>query len=94
MKTNSLSQAQKERWAPCVVAEMMSSEESDDENEEFVVRPLPWRSDKVDSLYSSLDMKFNKKRSKKSAMMTIHRTKGLPSDRSRPSGVPDWSLKP
>ena len=75
VKTNSLSQAQKERWAPCVVAETMSSEESDDENEVFVVRPLPWRSDKVDSLFSSLDMKFDKKRSKKRSIvqMAFHR---------------------
>ena len=94
LKTNALNQTQKEKWAPCLVAEMISSEESDDENEEFKVRPLPWRSDKVDSFFSSLDMKSNKNRSKKSAMMTIHRTKGLSSDRSRPSDVPDWALKP
>ena len=57
----------------------------------FVVRPLPWRSDKVNSFFSSLDSKFSKNQSKKSAMMTIHRSKGLPSDRPRPSSVPDWA---
>jgi len=48
----------------------------------------------VDSFFSSLDMKSNKNRSKKSAMITIHRTKGLSSDHSRPSDIPDWALKP
>ena len=74
----------------------MSSEESNDEDEEdstFVIRPLLWRSDKVNALFASLDSKFNKNQSKKSAMMTIHRSKGLPSDRTRPTRVPDWALK-
>ena len=98
-KTNGLNQAQKEKWAPCVVAEMMSSEESDDDDGDeestvLMVRPLPWRSDKVNSFLSSLDTKFSNNQSKKSAMMTIHHSKGLPSDRARPSGVPDWALKP
>ena len=99
-KTNALNQAQKEKWAPCIVAEMMSSEESDgddngdEESTVFVVRPLPWRSDKVNSFFSSLDSKFSKNQSKKSAMMTVRRSKGLPSDRPRPSSVPDWVQKP
>ena len=99
-KTNALNQAQKEKWAPCIFAEMMSSEESDgddngdEESTVFVVRPLPWRSDKVNSFFSSLDSKFSKNQSKKSAMMTVHRSKGLPSDRPRPSSVPDWAQKP
>ena len=75
---------------------MMSSEESDDndgdeESTVFVVRPLPC---KVNSFFSSLDTKFSKNQSNKSAMMTIHRSKSLPSDRPRPSSVPDWALKP
>ena len=74
----------------------MSSEESDSEDEDgpkFVIRPLLWRSDKVNSFFASLDSKFSKNQSKKSAMMTIHRSKGLPSDRARPTSVPDWALK-
>lgn len=66
----------------------------DQESPNFVVRPLPWRSDKVNSFFSSLDSKFIKNQSKKSVMMTIHRSKGLPSDRSRPSNVPNWALQP
>ena len=45
LKTNALNQTEKENWSPCIVNEMMSSEERDDKNEEFVVRPLPWRSE-------------------------------------------------
>ena len=32
-KTNALNQAQKEKWVPCIVAEMMSSEESDGDDD-------------------------------------------------------------
>ena len=66
-------------------------DDGDEESTVFVVRPLPCMIDKVNSFFSSLDSKFRKNQSKKSAMMTIHRSKGLPSDRPRPSSVPDWA---
>ena len=100
-KTNALTKEQKDKWAPCVVMEMMSSEDSgegsDEENtSKFMVRSLPWRSDKVNSLFDSIDAKVSKTQTKKSMMMTIQLEEGLVSDRIRPVSdkIPDWAMKP
>ena len=69
-------------------------EEEEDEDMQFVVRPLLWRSDKVNSFLSSLDRKTVKSRSKRSRNMSFKRIVGIPSDRSKPSDVPDWVTKP
>ena len=54
----------KAKWAPCLVAELMSSEDSnldvdtdadgecEKSNTQFVVHPLPWRSEKAKSFFS------------------------------------------
>ena len=50
-------EAQKEKWKPCLVLDLMSSEESVAENSDpgdyhtFTVRSLPWRADKVNLSY-------------------------------------------
>ncbi len=109
-KTNGMTVDQKERWAPCVVAEMQSSEDSASDSEsdqdsdvggesgtrsaKFVVRPLPWRSEKVELFFTALDRKSAKTQTNKSSQMTLQRTKGLPSDRPRPDGFPTWAVKP
>ena len=53
----------------------MSSEDSEEDGS-FLTRPLPWRSEKVNKFFSSLDQKLEKKRSKKSKMMTFERKTG------------------
>ena len=99
-KTTSLSEERKTIWAACLTADFMSSEDSFDEGEEdeedmqFVIRPLLWRSDKVNSFLSSLDHKTAKCQSKRSRNMSFKRIVGLPSDRLKPSNVPDWTIKP
>ena len=103
-KTSSLTSAMKEKWSPCLTVDLMSSEESesdyDDENERcgdirfgFIVRPLPWRSDRVTNFVLSLDQKFYKNQTKRSQMMMQKREKGLPSDRPQPDSLPDWCVK-
>ena len=59
----------------------------------FIVRPLPWRSEKVQRFFLALDHKHTKSQSSKSSQMTLQRTKGLPSDRPKPDGFPVWALK-
>ena len=91
-KTQSVTPAQKVTWAPCVVAEMVCSEESDDEDEEnstFVIGPLPWRNDKANTPFASFDSKYDKIHSKKCAVMTIYYSESLSSDRTRLSTVPN-----
>ena len=76
--------------APCVVAEMVCSEESHDEDEEdstFVIRPFPWRNDKANTPFASFNSKFNKIHSK-CAVMAIYYSEGLSSDPTRLFTVP------
>ena len=101
-KTNALSDEEKNKWAVCLKMELMSSKESDGSDEEdeekasFTKRPIPWRSEKVTSLFLSLDRKFNKTLTKRSIQMTQSRKTGLPSDRPKPDlndlDLPDWAL--
>ena len=95
-KTTALSPAQKDKWSVVLKAELMSSEESEaDENGPvFVVRPLIWQADKVSEFLMNLDRKYTKHQSRKSSQMTVKRNKGVPSDREKPTqGVPEWALK-
>lgn len=97
-----MTESQKEKWGPCLVLDLMSSEESGDEDGEdedsegghaFRVRPLPWRSEKVTSFYIQLDKKFSKKQSRRSSIMTLKRHIGLVSDRPQPYDLPNWMVK-
>ena len=46
MNKSTLSEKVKEKWGKVLVAEVISSEESDNENEDAVfIKPLPWRTD-------------------------------------------------
>ena len=47
MKRSSLPEQQKEKWSKVMIADMMSSEESDEGDETIVVKPLQWRSSRV-----------------------------------------------
>ena len=50
-----------EKWGKILVAEIMSSEESEQENEEVItVKPLPWHADKVSIFFRWLDCKVEK----------------------------------
>ena len=94
-KTTALTPKQKEQFEPCLVLELMSSEESDsdEDNASFTVHPLPWRHEKVGRILVSLDKKADKNQSKRSKLMSFPRVQGLPSDRPKPVNVPDWVFK-
>lgn len=101
LKTSALTEEEKKKWAAVFTVEMMSSEESaagsdsdDDSVSTFIKHPLPWRCEKVSSLFKSLDHKAQKGQSKRSKQMTQDRSIGLPSKRAKPTNVPDWALKP
>ncbi len=73
----------------------MSSEDSEDDGS-FAVCALPWRSEKATSFLLSLDRKLDKRRSRKSKVMTFERKMGLPSDRPKPvaGSTPGWVIRP
>ncbi len=84
------------KWLPCLVPELMSSEDSgDDDDGQYVVRPLMWRSEKVTHLFVKLDHKMQKNATVRSRKMMFTRKQGLPSDRPKSceSIVPNWCLK-
>ena len=64
------------------------SEESDvDDNGDkiFTIRSLPWRSEKANKLFNTLDEKGEKKETQRSKQMKFKRIEGLPSDCPKPS---------
>lgn len=65
-----------------------------DEDGTFTVRPLPWRSDKITGILHGLDNKHDKRRSKRSKLMTFERVYGPISDRVIPSNtsIPSWCV--
>ena len=86
---------EKDKWAKVLVADVMSSEESDSENEEMlVVKPLPWRSDKVTQFFQQLDEKIE--RSKKAQARRQRKRRVISnafSTRPRPiATLPVWSV--
>ena len=93
-RTSTLSENEKISLAPCLVPEVISSDESDDAEEaKFITKPLPWRSAKVDKLFESLDRKSQRYRSKRSRLMDFNRAVGEASDRSQPPFLEDWICK-
>ena len=97
-KTSTMTDEQKKKWMPCLVPDLMSSEESDDEcdGEEqstFKVHPLLWRSDKVTAFIKKLDLKNKSSTSQQSKRMAMKRSMGLPSDRLPPDSLSDWMVK-
>ena len=62
MKTKAVTDEQRKVWGVTMTVDLMSSEESESDSDEatFIVRPLPWRSSKVNSFFESLDKKHTK----------------------------------
>ena len=56
MKRSSLPKRQKEKWSKVMIADMMSSEESDEGDETIVVKPLQWRSSRVTEFFKNIDV--------------------------------------
>ncbi len=92
-KTTAIPEKDKPNWTQCLVPEVMSSEDSEDDGS-FTVRPLPWRTEKATSFLLSLDHKRDKRRSRRSKIMTFERAIGSISERPQPRSVPAWVVNP
>ena len=57
------------KWMNVMVNDFMSSEESCEEDDTFVIRPLPWRSFKVNEFFGRLDTTSKTHRSSQSRKM-------------------------
>ena len=87
-------QKDRDKWGE--VTETMSSEESDEENEEVItVKPLPWRSEKVSSFFHRVDGNVEESKSTQAKRQRKQWVKGSEySLRSRPVGssIPNWAF--
>jgi hypothetical protein len=83
-------------WEKVLILGFMSSEESDldDEEEVLSLRPLPWRAEKVDTLFRKLDDITLKAKSPQARRQMKRRVLGVESSRSSPSiaGIPSWAV--
>ncbi len=93
-KATYASEEEKEKWLSIIRMEMMSSEESaDDEGEDvIVIHPLPWLSAEVTAFKQKLDEKSKNEKSPLARRQTKKRITGLPSMRSAPEKMPAWAV--
>ena len=91
VNTSTLTEDEKIELMPCFVPEIMSSEESNinDEGGKIITRPFSWRSETVTKLFLRLDQKSNCHRSI-SREMDYKREVGMPSDRPQPLSLDKW----
>ena len=73
-----------EKWSKVLVSEFMSSEESGEEND-IIVKPLPWRASRVDSFFCSLDEETKNGKLSQSIRQMKSRILGDLSSRPQPS---------
>ena len=108
VQSTSIPNEEKRRFQYCMNVEYMSSEHSvsednaDEENSSedenvpkkkvLCRRPLPWRSQELNNFFVKLDREANRKRSQRSASMTIQRRDGSPSEREAPDDAPEFAL--
>ena len=73
---------------------MMSSEESGQEDDSIVVRPLPWRANRVDNFLGQLDKRIKEHKSPQARRQTKERVVGAVSPRPQPVGtdMPEWAF--
>lgn len=92
-RSKSVSDSQKEVWSKVLNKEFISSEESGEEEvgegetrKVIFVKPLRWRSEKVDRFFRKMDGRLDKAKSSQAKQQTLPRVVGRYSTRPRPSG--------
>ena len=82
----------KDKWGQCLVSDLISSEDSD-ENDSIVVKPLPWRALKVTDFFKKLDVLIDEDKTSQAKRQRKDRIiSSVESSRQKPSGgVPKWA---
>ena len=91
-----VSDERKAKYREVIIISFMSSEESGEERDEnqelkpvLYVNSLPWRSPTVNQLFSLLDNKIERGKSKRARSQMYSRVTGKVSDRLKPTDLPD-----
>ena len=89
-----MSQKEKEKWGKVLVPEIMSSEESDMENDNVItVKPIDWRAERVRAFLHCLDSKITTAESAQSKRQRKQRVDSSESsNRIKPPTLPDWAV--
>ena len=87
-------QEDRKKWEKVMFPEMISSEESLEENDEEVlkIRPLTWRAEIVNKMFAELDVMSQKEKSPQARRQQKPRRIGEISTRQPPSWAPAWSI--
>ena len=91
----SFSVADRAKWKKVLATELISSDESgeDDGHPVYVVKKLPWRSEKVSHFFEQLDAFMLLALLEQASRQTKPRiSKGLLSSRPVPRGFPSWAV--
>ena len=87
---------EKEKWRKVIAIDLISSDDSDTDEEEdvMVTRPLPWRSAHVTNFFHQLDAASLRDKTPQSRRQRKRRVEGSPSARPHPmiEGIPDWAF--
>ena len=83
-----------EKWRRVLISDMMSSEESDmdEEKEVLKVHSLPWRAVSVSRMFTHWTKKLPNKRTPQSRRQMKERVMGEESDRPGPEITCSWAL--
>ena len=93
MMNNKLTEEQRTKWLAVVKNELISSEESD-EDDTIIVHPLPWRSEYVNRMFQKIDKYCFSKKSPQAKRQMKKRMTGSPSSREMPVTMdPVWAFK-
>lgn len=93
LKKSTLSEREKEKWDKVLEVEVMSSEESNPEDDDVIaIKPLSWRSERVSQFLHRLDDKSEERKTTQAKRQRKNRVIGsVVSTRAKPSGnLPNW----
>ena len=86
-------QDDEQKWLKVLVPAMMSSEESDDDENVNYVKDLPWRASIVKEFFADLDQQFVGTKSAQAKRQTKYRVpSAIASQREAPLEMPSWAL--
>lgn len=92
MSSKKMTKDLQQKWLRTMVNELMSSEESDDEDN-MIIHPLPWRSKYVTAMFHQIDQYNIHYKSAQARRQMKSRVTGSDSNRSCPQeGIPQWAL--
>ena len=88
-----MSDKEKEKWEKVFIPQMVSSEESDESDEEtIVIKPLQWRAERVDSMFHALDSQVAHNKTSQAKRQRKNRVISSVYSTRAPPSVPKWAI--